>query len=593
MLGTLLDQRYKVTGVLGAGGFGQTFLAQDTRRPGHPQCVVKQLKPLSADPELLQVARRLFNTEAEMLEKLGRHDRIPQLLAYFEENQEFYLVQEFIAGHPLSQELQPGVPRPPAQVISILGDILTALEFVHFHQVIHRDIKPSNLIRRRQDGHLVLIDFGAVKEMHTQMVGVRSQQLGFTVGIGTQGYMPSEQVAGRPRFNSDLYAAGMIGIQALTGLEPMQLPVDPHTGEVLWQHLAPQVPPPLGQIVTRMVLANAHHRYQSVQEVLQDLSPLSAGAIATLIPPTQSLLPTQSQPTQSQPNLVSDTPAIAPVTVTSRPLPLGLVLGALGGAIGAGAIALLVLAPEFGIFEAENPEPGPLPAETASTSSPPISSPEEIPSPPVAPAPAVEWVTFAPGSTETVLSHRITPNDPQGYRLQAGAAQELTVQVLEGEVRLRILDPQGQFLGTVTPDSQIWQRILPLQGTYALEVITDEPTDYAIRVAIAPPPASAMPNSPSFPVSRVNFAPGATGSILSDRLETDQGRRYLLNCRAGQQIQIDVLEGAVTLALISPEGQVLGTSRQTWQGKLPTSGDYTLEVVGTSASEFAISIDVS
>ncbi|MFN5964578.1 MAG: serine/threonine protein kinase, partial [Pseudanabaena sp.] len=77
MITKLLDGRYKVSQVLGQGGFAQTYIAEDTRRPNNPKCVVKHLKPIMAnDPSLLQTARRLFQSEAETLEKLGNHDQV-------------------------------------------------------------------------------------------------------------------------------------------------------------------------------------------------------------------------------------------------------------------------------------------------------------------------------------------------------------------------------------------------------------------------------------------------------------------------------------------------------------------------------------
>jgi serine/threonine protein kinase, bacterial len=267
MIGKLLDHRYQVIKVLATGGFGQTYIAQDTKRPNNPICVVKHLKPATSDPKIFETAKRLFHSEAETLEKLGNHDQIPRLLAYFDENQEFYLVQEFIEGHPLSDELLPGQRWSESEVIQLLQEVLSILEFVHRQGVIHRDIKPDNIIRRASDNKLVLVDFGAVKQLQRPMV-TTAGQFSATVAIGTPGYMSTEQGQGKPRPNSDIYALGVIAIQALTGVSPMELQDDQDTGEFLWQHLV-KVSPRLAAVLTKMVRYHFKDRYQSVTEALE------------------------------------------------------------------------------------------------------------------------------------------------------------------------------------------------------------------------------------------------------------------------------------------------------------------------------------
>ena len=273
MLGNTLVGRYQIISNLADGGFGETFVAYDTHLPGSPKCVVKKLKPQANDPATLQTARRLFDTEAQVLYKLGIHEHIPQLLAYFEENQEFYLVQEYIYGHGLDEEIKPGESISEDQVISLLKEILEILEFVHDQKVIHRDINPRNILRRDKDEKLVLIDFGAVKQITTQMIST-AHQTQITVAIGTPGYIPGEQAQGEPKFSSDIYALGIMSITALTGLSPDDLEKDDDTNEIIWEKHA-QVSQELTDILNKMVRYDFRQRYSSATQVLEELRNLN------------------------------------------------------------------------------------------------------------------------------------------------------------------------------------------------------------------------------------------------------------------------------------------------------------------------------
>lgn len=223
--------------------------------------------PARRDARFMEVARRLFDAEAEILLILGKHIQIPDLLAYFEENNEFYLVEEYVRGQTLSKELSARDTQDEEYVISMLKSVLQVLKFVHEHRVIHRDIKPDNIIRNSQDNNLVLIDFGAVKKMQPPS---NETELA-TVAIGTRGYAAPEQLAGHPRLSSDIYALGMIGIQALTGVPPSSLDINPDTGNVEW-HQFVTVSDKLGNILDKMVCYHFNERYQSAAEVLEDLS---------------------------------------------------------------------------------------------------------------------------------------------------------------------------------------------------------------------------------------------------------------------------------------------------------------------------------
>ena len=274
---TILRNHYQIIKFLAGGGFGDTYLAKDLDLPGKPYCVVKHLQPKNNSPAVLKLARKLFDIEAQVLYNLGYQcPQIPTLFAHFEETGEFYLVQEFIDGHDLSKEIVPGKKLSESYVISLLKSILEVLKVAHEHQpnaVIHRDIKPANLMRR-QDGKIVLIDFGAVRQINQLIVNVNGD-VTTTIAIGTPGYMPSEQAGGRPKLCSDVYAVGMIGIQALTGIPPQQLQEDQSTGEVIWRQLVPRVDARLADVLEKMVRCYFTQRYQNAGEALQALLSLS------------------------------------------------------------------------------------------------------------------------------------------------------------------------------------------------------------------------------------------------------------------------------------------------------------------------------
>lgn len=269
----IIGGRYQILKHLGGGGFGQTFLATDLHLPGHPECVVKQLQPQKAEGVSLDSSRRLFDAEAQALYQLGIHPCIPRLLAHFEENEQFYLVQEYIEGQLLSHQLQQTAPMEESEVIQLLIDVLTPLSFVHQHQVIHRDIKPSNLIHRSEDDKVVLIDFGAVKQVSCQQVEIEGQ-ISITIAVGSMGYMPNEQLAGQPCLSSDVYAVGMLALQALTGLDPRRFRKDLRTSEIIWHDLA-NVSPPLQEILDCMVRYDHRQRYFSAEEALAAVEALT------------------------------------------------------------------------------------------------------------------------------------------------------------------------------------------------------------------------------------------------------------------------------------------------------------------------------
>ena len=311
---SLLSHRYKVICLLGDGGFGKTFLVEDTQIPSNRRCVVKQLKPVHDNPQIHQIVKERFQREAAILERLGdSHDLIPRLYAYFSEHEQFYLVEEWIEGDTLTQRVQRQGVQSEEIVRSMLMQLLPTIAYVHQQQIVHRDIKPDNIILRQRDGLPVLIDFGAVKESMSTIVNSQGNST-HSIVVGTPGYMPAEQLAGRPMFASDIYSLGMTAIYLLTGKIPQQFDTHPLTGELNWKDSARSTSPEFTAILNQAVQMHSHHRFATAEEMLAALQSLStAVTIAPQVP-----VPPATVVSGSASNI--STQAIAPV-VTTIPTP--------------------------------------------------------------------------------------------------------------------------------------------------------------------------------------------------------------------------------------------------------------------------------
>lgn len=285
----LLNDRYQVIRTLGAGGFGETYLAEDTYMPSKRPCVVKQLRPIHNNPQIYQLVQERFQREAAILEELGgANDQIPALYAYFSSGGQFYLVQEWVEGDTLTGKVQKQGLFSEGAVQELFMNLLPVLDYVHSKHIVHRDIKPDNIIVRHRDGKPVLIDFGAVRESMGTVVNSQGNPTSSIV-IGTPGYMPSEQAAGRPVFSSDLYSLGMTVIYLLTGKQAQQLETDSQTGEIVWRLYASHISPIMARVIDRAIAYHPRDRYPTARAMLDTLQ-----SIANPIPPTQPLL---TQPT--------------------------------------------------------------------------------------------------------------------------------------------------------------------------------------------------------------------------------------------------------------------------------------------------------
>jgi serine/threonine protein kinase len=263
----LLQGRYRVLKQLGQGGFGNTFEVDD-------KCgKTKVLKVLTEkNPKAIE----LFQQEARVLSQLNSAG-IPKVEpdAYFTvlpKNSSLplhCLAMEKIEGVNLEQwmEFRNYQRISEAQALNWLKQLVEILALVHAHQYFHRDIKPQNIMLR-PNGQLVLIDFGAVRQVTTTIVAGNSH-----TRIFSQGYSPPEQQNGYSVQQSDFFALGRTFIFLLTGKEPQDKEIyDPLTNELHWQKSALNLSPLLADFIDHLMAPTANHRPQNTQVILQKLS---------------------------------------------------------------------------------------------------------------------------------------------------------------------------------------------------------------------------------------------------------------------------------------------------------------------------------
>jgi len=264
----ILHKRYVAIKKIGRGGYGTTYLAVDMAQKNR-YCVIKQLELAAANPDSHSTALDLFAREAKTLAKLD-HPQIPKLLDYFEENDQFYLIQDFVLGKDLEKEIKKGGIYQESSAKQFLRFMLPVLKYIHSQKVIHRDIKPGNILREKETNKLFLIDFGAVKEQaNTQLMSQNPQSAFTKISVGTMGFAPPEQLAMRPVYSSDVYALAATCIYLLTGKAPKDL-CDNNTGELTWEKYT-NVSANFAKVLNKMLELDVRKRYVSADEVIKAL----------------------------------------------------------------------------------------------------------------------------------------------------------------------------------------------------------------------------------------------------------------------------------------------------------------------------------
>lgn len=273
----VLSERYCLVEKIGTNGLEQSFLAKDLHAPGHPDCIVRQFHLPEAialsSAEQMEAIRGLFQSEVEKFSQLSPHVCVPQMLAHLELDGSFYFVEEKIEGHTLAEELASPVPWSDQRVVALLNDLLGTLESLHQNRIMHLNLQPTTLIRRHKDNRLALVGFGAFQQAIARIVAP-GPGISTPPAFNTSLYMPDEQVAGYPQPCSDIYALGLIAVQALTGQRLETIPSHPQTGEFYWQSLVSLRHPALRTLLDYLVRYNFRTRCQNASEALAALSAL-------------------------------------------------------------------------------------------------------------------------------------------------------------------------------------------------------------------------------------------------------------------------------------------------------------------------------
>lgn len=638
--GTILQNRYRMLSILGQGGFGRTYLAEDQGR-FNERCALKEFIPPMGSDYALTKAKELFQREATILYQIS-HPQIPQFRATFEENQRLFLVQDYVDGKTyrmlLNERKARGTSFSDAEALQLIYQILPVLAHIHSKGIIHRDIAPDNIILRQQDNLPVLIDFGVVKELATRF---QAQETDVPTTVGKLGYAPSEQMqTGRAYPNSDLYSLAVTAVVLMTGREPQEL-YDDRNLIWNWQAWVPNIHPGFAEVLNRMLSYRPGDRYQSVSEVAQALQAMVTTSVPTY-PPTASAYPAPfsmppaqpaspdvsqmktmavgrraepvstyqqpSQPTsnsqsvkparQNQPPMIptGDEPSIweNPWAVLAIGTGLATVTGIAAWAIVSALLnttqpaQIVTPTPTPVVTATPTPEPSPEPSETLKPDAQPVEYSQRLN------LPANGELTSVEGS------------------LQANEAIVYTIPATQGQVLTATLEGEGVLLSVLTPDRQpandqadrvlSWKGGLDATGDYAIRLSPVKgisSSNYKLKVSLeatlpspSPEPSLEPSPSPSVPPEfDVQLLPD-NNSQVSGQTGGDRIKRYLVNAQPGQVLKAEILQGAVTLNIHYPDGRPVENASGivTWNARIFEGGEYQIDVVAQQPTDFALNV---
>lgn len=598
-LSTVLQNRYRLIKILGQGGFGRTYLAEDIGR-FNELCALKELIPAQNEPQSLDKAQQLFQREASILYKI-HHPQIPQFRATFEQDRRLFLVQDYVAGKTywelLQENLAQGTTFLESEVMQLLQQILPVLAHLHVRGIIHRDISPDNIILRQSDRKPVLIDFGVVRELATRFQSPDGKSIATTVG--KLGYAPVEQMqTGRAYPSSDLYALAVTCIVLLTGREPPGL-FDDTDFSWHWQRWA-QVSPRLAQVLNRMLAHKPSDRYQGVAEVAKALQEGDSSA------PSVSELNTIA--VGRRPDELESSPSkqIEPVTRIS--------IWERWWAIAAIFIIVALIAGGSSLFfvswllnRERNAAPQSFPSPLISISPTPSLTPTPTPSP--EPTNFSQRLNLVPGEV-TNANGALLANTTASYLFSAEQGQLFTARLAQSEgVLLTVIGPNTAPIDERANRVTSYEGELPATGEYAIVlspvqgVDTDGKYQLSLRLEnpVSPTPTPTETQTPTptptptVEVESITLSPGDPPSQVSALVTPLRSKRYLVNVQEGQLLRVRVQQGAVALDIYSPSGELLpnGTKVPSWEGQIETSGEYQIDVVAAQNQETEFILDIS
>lgn len=610
-LGTILQNRYRLTKILGQGGFGRTYLAEDLGR-FNELCALKELIPAGAENYLLEKSKELFQREAAILYQI-HHPQVPQFRATFEQDKRLFLVQDYVGGRTyksiLDERSAAGQTFSQAEVLQLMRQLLPVLAHIHSRGIVHRDVSPDNIILRESDAKPVLIDFGVVRELATRFQSANSNFQPTTVG--KPGYAPSEQIqTGRAYPNSDLYALAVTVVVLLTDREPQEL-FDDKNLSWNWQHWV-AVTPKFAQVLNRMLSYKPSDRYQSVAEVAKALQLIEHQAKsqpqainqhpkATQVSGLQTVAVVR-RPDLVQSNNKSNRPApVIPAPknqVWDKPWMLAplMIFVALVAGVGGWSLMTTILEKS----NQQDPVPQSFPSPVIAT------SPEPTPTPTPTPSVNREPVTYSqflnlPLGESTNIEGNLKANATVNYRFSGAQGQQLTANIAQEGVLLTVLGPNQEPLDDGARRVTQYQGTLPFTGEYTIQLspvqgITE--SDYQLTLnledAVQPSPAPSLV-VPTVEAESVSFPEGSTATTVSGRTGKQQIKRYLVNLQELQQLSVKVTKGAVTLDVRDPDGQLLQDASRLleWQGQVSRSGNYQIDVIPITNNEIDFAVDIS